>query len=113
MRFLIAGFVIQSELHLWCRTIFGIQVPRIKSRFIKSDMHAFLEIHEEEEEENHDHNIHYAQYREGVVLEGFLYTEPRKVNCDIIKMSRALHFSHSSTHDAVEKGLFPAMVRGQ
>lgn len=82
-------------------------VPNIGSDHIKSDMHAFKELRED----GIDHNINFLY--KGEVLNGFFYTEPRKVDCEIIKISRAIHFSHYGTHEAIEKGVFPAMARGK
>lgn len=87
--------------------IAGLKVPRIENN-IKSDMYAFLQLREEDV-----HHINFISPTNKGVLNGFFYTEPRKVNCGTIKNSRAIHLSHYSTQYAVDKGLFPAMARGK
>jgi len=41
------------------------------------------------------------------VHRGFAYDAPRKVDCEIMTKVRAVHISHSRTHDAIGEGLFP------
>jgi len=41
------------------------------------------------------------------VQRGFAYDDSRKVNCEIMAKVRAIHFSHSRTHNTIGEGLHP------
>jgi len=50
--------------------------------------------------------IHFLGPAENI-LAGFQYIEPRQVDCEQMKIGRAIHFSHKKSRDAFDAGLFP------
>ena len=77
-------------------------IPRTTEKFgFPTDMRAFMVLHDEG---NHDIDFGRPYFD---MRTGFNYKEPRKVDCDIMKIGRAIHFSHKDTDDAYQHGLFP------
>ena len=80
-------------------------IPRTREKFgLPTDMRAFMVLANEG-----NHNIDFGNpYND--MRTGFQYKEPRKVDCDMMKIGRAIHFSHKDTDVAFQHGLFPVDI---
>jgi len=77
-------------------------IPRIPGD-LKTDTAAFQVLREEN---NSGVNFQFPDLN---VQRGFAYDAPRKVNCDKMAKVRAVHISHSRTHDAITEGSYPTV----
>jgi len=105
------GTLTSFELHVpslisgtkeeWTRTckLLIEAIPRTKG--FASDMLVFKTIREDR-----NSGIHFLS-PERHMQHGFHYNSPRKVNCEQMKIGRAVHLSHTKSRDAVHAGLFP------
>jgi hypothetical protein len=74
-------------------------IPRTKG--LQSDMHTFSTVREE--------NMSGVHFLPPVynVLRGFMYASRRKVDCEKMKVGRAIHISHHYTDKSFDEGVFP------
>ena len=86
--------------------------PRSIEKFgYPTDMRAFMILEGEQQSHNIDidYNIYFGwPYRD--MRTGFQYKEPRIIDCEIMKIGRAVHLSHKDTDKAYKQGLFPVKI---
>ena len=83
-------------------------IPRIEPGGVKSDMYALAVLRGE------DHGINFGVIGNGrTVQSGFFYVKGthRKVNCEQMLQTKAVHMAHSQVHAAVNDGSYPLEIR--
>lgn len=86
-------------------------IPRIPGK-MNTDMYAFEQLHVEESKEGKDYGILFLRpwYH---LKANFNYLSPRKVDCEAMKVGRAVHLSHAASDAAVKNNIFPVTFEGR